>query len=111
MASKLIKAETVRELCGGVSDMTLWRWLADRALNFPKPIYIARRRYFREAEILEWIDARADARGRVRGQSRYEASSACERRLRQNGEIGNVEIRLGQAQAGRQAAGLRPGRC
>lgn len=39
--------------------MTLWRWLNDPAMRFPKPIYIARRRFFREAEIAAWIEARA----------------------------------------------------
>ena len=61
MEKKLISASAVRELCGGISDMSLWRWLNDPELNFPKPIYIARRRYFREAEILAWIEAQAEA--------------------------------------------------
>ena len=59
MTDKRITAAAVRELCGSVSDMTLWRWLNDPALNFPKPIYIARRRYWREAEVVAWLDARS----------------------------------------------------
>ncbi|BBC73372.1 conserved hypothetical protein [Altererythrobacter sp. B11] len=58
MNYKLIGSAAVRELCGDVSDMSIWRWLHDDALNFPKPIYISRRRYWREAEILEWINSR-----------------------------------------------------
>ena len=58
MTSKLLTAAAVRDALGGVSDMTLWRWLNDPALNFPKPIYIARRRYWREADVIEWLDAR-----------------------------------------------------
>ncbi len=58
MDYKLIGASAVREICGGISDMSLFRWLNSSALNFPKPIYIARRRYWREAEILEWINSR-----------------------------------------------------
>lgn len=58
MASKLIKAEAVRELCGGISDMSLWRWLNDPKLNFPKPIKIQTRRYWREAEVTEWLELR-----------------------------------------------------
>jgi predicted DNA-binding transcriptional regulator AlpA len=54
-----IPSSAVRELCGGVSDMTLWRWLNDPDLGFPKPIYIARRRYWREADVLTWLDAQA----------------------------------------------------
>ena len=60
MERKLIPAATVRELCGGISDMSLWRWLHDPELNFPKPIYIARRRYWREADMAAWLDAQAE---------------------------------------------------
>jgi hypothetical protein len=41
------------------SDKTLSRWLTDPDLGFPKPIYIRNRRYFREAELLEWELAQA----------------------------------------------------
>lgn len=58
MERKLISAKTVRELCGNISDMSLWRWLNDPALGFPRPVYIQKRRFWREAEILEWIEAR-----------------------------------------------------
>lgn len=57
-SEKRIGAGAVRALCGGVSDMSLHRWLNDPDLNFPKPIYIARRRYWREAEIIEWLNSR-----------------------------------------------------
>lgn len=53
-----ININTVCDLCGGVSHMTIWRWLNDPALNFPRPIYIGRRRYWREADIAAWLDAR-----------------------------------------------------
>jgi predicted DNA-binding transcriptional regulator AlpA len=58
MNDKRITAATVRELCGGVSDMTLWRWLNDPAMNFPKPIHIQSRRYWREADLIGWLEAR-----------------------------------------------------
>jgi len=38
MNEKRIQAAAVRELCGGISDMSLWRWLEYR--NFPKPVHI-----------------------------------------------------------------------
>jgi predicted DNA-binding transcriptional regulator AlpA len=60
MTSKLLTAAAVRDALGGISDMTLWRWLNDPALNFPKPIYIARRRYWKEADVSEWLDAQAE---------------------------------------------------
>ncbi len=34
-----------------ISDMTLWRWLKDERLDFPKPLLIRRRRYFDTAAI------------------------------------------------------------
>lgn len=61
MGSRLIKAATVRELCGGVSDMSLWRWLNDPDLNFPKPIRIQSRRYWREADVAAWLEQREAA--------------------------------------------------
>ena len=61
MENKLIFSNAVRDLCGGVSDMTLWRWINDPVLAFPKPLYIGKRRYFREAEILAWIEVQAEA--------------------------------------------------
>ena len=60
MTDKRIPARDVRNICGGVSDMTIWRWLNDPALNFPKPIYIAHRRYWKEADVTAWLDAQAE---------------------------------------------------
>ena len=52
----------VRQRCGGISQMTIWRWLNDPASTFPKPVYIYRRRYWREAEVLAWLEDRPPAR-------------------------------------------------
>jgi len=52
--NNLIPARTVREILGNVSDMTIWRWLHDehyKDLNFPKPITIATRRYWKRNAI------------------------------------------------------------
>ena len=35
----------------GVSDMTIFRWLADPKLGFPQPIRINGRRYWRLADL------------------------------------------------------------
>jgi len=51
-----IQAQAVRELCGGVSDMWLWRRL-DSDPSFPRPVYIAKRRFWREADIIQWLQA------------------------------------------------------
>lgn len=56
---RLLSASYVRELCGGISDMTMWRWLNDENLNFPRPVMIQRRRFWREAELIEWIEGRS----------------------------------------------------
>jgi predicted DNA-binding transcriptional regulator AlpA len=61
MEKKLIPAAIVRDLCGGISDMSLWRWLNDPALNFPRPIYISRRRYWRQVDVLAWVEIQAEA--------------------------------------------------
>ncbi len=54
---KRIQAAAVRALCGDISDMTLWRWVDQR--DFPKPTYIARRRFWKEADVLAWLEAQA----------------------------------------------------
>ena len=59
MENKLITSATVRELCGGISDMSLWRWLNNEEMHFPNPLIISRRRYWRETEIFNWIEGRA----------------------------------------------------
>jgi predicted DNA-binding transcriptional regulator AlpA len=65
MDKKIIPAATVRELCGGISDMSMWRWLQNADLNFPKPIYISRRRYWRQADVLAWVEAQAGSQYEV----------------------------------------------
>lgn len=47
----LLPATSVR-LRYGVSDMTLGRWLANPPLEFPQPIRINGRRYWRMADLL-----------------------------------------------------------
>jgi len=61
MKDRLISAFEVRLACGGISDMSLWRWLNTPDLEFPQPIVIRRRRYFLEAEIADWIASRLTA--------------------------------------------------
>jgi predicted DNA-binding transcriptional regulator AlpA len=51
-----IQAAAVRELCGNVSDMWLWRRL-DRDPTFPKPFYISKRRFWRERDVVQWLEA------------------------------------------------------
>lgn len=63
MSVELIPAPTVRAACGGISDMTLYRWLNGEfdprtgkttppVADFPKPArVINRRRYWVRAEV------------------------------------------------------------
>ncbi len=46
-----LTATQVRQRFGGISDMTLWRWMHDERVGFPRPVVISRRRYFRLADI------------------------------------------------------------
>jgi predicted DNA-binding transcriptional regulator AlpA len=52
-------SRAVRRRYGDISDMSLWRWLHDEKLNFPKPTIIQKRRYWRIAELEAWERARA----------------------------------------------------
>jgi predicted DNA-binding transcriptional regulator AlpA len=38
----------------GVTSMTLHRWLADERLDFPRPVYIGRMRFWRVADLEAW---------------------------------------------------------
>ena len=54
VGSQYLTAAQVRARFGNISDMSLWRWINSSQLNFPKPIYINRRRFFREDLVLDW---------------------------------------------------------
>jgi predicted DNA-binding transcriptional regulator AlpA len=49
-----LSAAQVRRRYGGVSDMTLWRWLQDEALAFPRPRWIQGRRFWDVADLAAW---------------------------------------------------------
>ena len=53
--SNQLTSKQVRDMLGGISDMSLWRFLHDKHLNFPKPIYINRRRFWSSKELSEWF--------------------------------------------------------
>jgi predicted DNA-binding transcriptional regulator AlpA len=46
-----------RKFCGGVSDMTLHRWLKGLP-DFPKPVYINGRRYWRLGDLRAFMARR-----------------------------------------------------
>jgi len=43
----------------GRSDMTIHRWLNDPELNFPRPVYIGRYRYWRIVALEAWEEEQA----------------------------------------------------
>jgi predicted DNA-binding transcriptional regulator AlpA len=56
-----LPAKTVRARYS-VSFMSIHRWLHDPELNFPKPIYIGRYRYWRLRDLVAWERGRAASR-------------------------------------------------
>ena len=54
-------AKQVRAQLGGISDVTLWRRINNSNLEFPQPVRILRRLYFRADEIDAWIAAQTEA--------------------------------------------------
>lgn len=56
-----ITSREVRLLCGGVSDMWLWRRINEGAADFPKPVVIGRRRFWRRGDVLAWFEAQREA--------------------------------------------------
>lgn len=42
----------------GVTSMSLWRWLRDADLRFPKPMRIGQFRYWRLSDLVAWEKSR-----------------------------------------------------
>ena len=59
-ATELRSARRVRAQLGNISPVTQWRWENDDNLDFPKPIKISGRNYFRGEEIDAWIERQAN---------------------------------------------------
>ena len=49
----LITQSTLRQLAGGVSDMTIWRWR--KAGLLPKPTTIRNRNYWRNKDVRSFL--------------------------------------------------------
>lgn len=37
-----------------ISEMTLWRWLRDEKMAFPRPMVVKRRKLFKEDDLTAW---------------------------------------------------------
>lgn len=57
---QLIQAHELRTMLGHVSDMWLWRRL--REGDFPKPLMISKRRFWRRDEIAAYIERQSNQR-------------------------------------------------
>lgn len=61
MSRRLMNSTRLRARLGDVSPMTVWRYLQDKTLAFPRPITIRKRNFWDENEIEEFIARRAAA--------------------------------------------------
>lgn len=57
-SDRLLPAHEMKTRVGGVSDMTIWRWLRKPGLDFPRPVNINGRNYWPEAELAAFIERR-----------------------------------------------------
>jgi predicted DNA-binding transcriptional regulator AlpA len=55
-----LSSRQVKKRYGDVSDMTIWRWMNDKRVKFPRPISIQKRNYWRLGDLREF-DARQAA--------------------------------------------------
>lgn len=51
---KYLPARQVRHRLGGISNMTLYRWLENEGLGFPVPVYFGRNRFWRLSDLQDW---------------------------------------------------------
>ena len=57
-AHRYLTARQTRNRYGDISDMSLWRWLRDESLHFPKPVLINGRRYWRLSDLVAFEKSR-----------------------------------------------------
>jgi predicted DNA-binding transcriptional regulator AlpA len=54
----------------GVTSMSLYRWLADEQMGFPRPIYFGRFRHWRLSDLIAWEMARPNTGKPFRASAR-----------------------------------------
>lgn len=55
MTPRYLSSGQLRDMIGGVSEMTIWRWSTDESISFPRPVRIGRRRFWRADEVEKWM--------------------------------------------------------
>jgi predicted DNA-binding transcriptional regulator AlpA len=61
----LLTAQQVCTRLGGISQMTLWRWLGSDAVRFPQPtMRVNKRRFWSAGSIRRWLAERSSGRAR-----------------------------------------------
>ncbi len=55
----LLTSNQARARVGGVSNMCLWRWMRDDRVQFPQPLKINKRNYWRLGDLRRWQAERA----------------------------------------------------
>ncbi len=56
----LLTSKQVRARVGNVSDMCIWRWMRDDRVQFPKPMQMNRRNYWRLGDLRRWQAERVE---------------------------------------------------
>ena len=56
---KLVRSAAVKRRLGDISSQTLWRYVKDPELEFPKPFYINGVRHWADDAIEAWIAQQA----------------------------------------------------
>lgn len=54
-----LTARQVRARFGDLSDMSLWRWINDPEMDFPRPLVVNTRRFWRLSDLVRWERGRA----------------------------------------------------
>lgn len=58
----LLTSNQTRARCGSVSTMCIWRWMKDERVQFPRPVKINGRNYWRLGDLRQWQAAQTAKR-------------------------------------------------
>ncbi len=58
----LLNSTQTKARCGNVTDMCIWRWLRDPRVQFPQPVKINKRNYWRLGDLRRWQEQHAGKR-------------------------------------------------